>query len=459
MKRSVRTTFVTMCIVSGWVVTASSAGAETRTISMHHVHTNERITITYWKNGRFIPSALKKLNWFLRDWRKNRAVRMDPRTIDLIWKLHTDLGSKKPVEVISGHRSAATNAMLRRIGRNVARRSRHITGQAIDFRFPDVPTWKVRNLALAYGIGGVGYYGRSGFIHVDTGPVRHWPRMSRTKLASIIRKYRRMIGRHGRTDRPVMVASARRTTNFGGKGARSAATASKTAARKAGTARRDTGPVTLVKKPVMLASASVPTPKPRPYQVLVQAAAQMEVRPVSAPATVTNFAGRSGSVDSIGMMIANIALDDSGLLEPPARKPDYPRVNRAGKGDLARDILQGRAKGVPLIRPLMAARAEAPSGKGDSWLGRVYATAEGLIRRNGAPVPLSDSQAPTDPRMKAAAASMLPLPSVRGRADAGTQRVNRAGKGDLLTLRPLSRIRRQAVLDPAIEDDRPLRFR
>ena len=381
---------------------------------------------------------------------------MDPRTIDLIWKLHTDLGSKKPVEIICGHRSAATNAMLRRIGRNVARRSRHITGQAIDFRFPDVPNWKVRNLALAYGIGGVGYYGRSGFIHVDTGSVRHWPRMPRTKVASIIRQYRKLIGRHGRTDRPVMVASARRSTNFGGKGARTAASP-KTVARKDDIARRDTGPVTLVKKPMMLASANVPMPKPRPYQVLVQAAATMEVTPVSAPATVTNFAGRKGSVDHIGMMIANTALDDPTLLETPTAKPDYPRVNRAGKGDLARDILQGRAKGIPLIRPLVTAKAS--SGKGDSWLGRVHATAESLIRRNGAPVPLSEPDMPADPRMKAAVASMLPLPSISGRASARTQRVNRAGKGDLLTLRPLSEIRRQAVLDPAIEDGGPLRFR
>ncbi len=437
---------------------AAGANAEERTLSLYHIHTKERITITYWKDGRFIPSALRKLNWFLRDWRKDRAVRMDPRTIDLIWKLHADLGSKKPVEIICGHRSAATNAMLRRIGRNVARRSRHITGQAIDFRFPDVPNWKVRNLALAYGIGGVGYYGRSGFIHVDTGSVRHWPRMPRTKVASIIRQYRKMIGRHGRTDRPVMVASARRTTNFGGKGVRATASA-KSAARKAGTARRDTGPVTLVKKPVMLASANVPMPKPRPYQVLVQAAATMEVTPVSAPATVTNFAGRKGSVDHIGMMIANTALDDPTLLEAPAVKRDYPRVNRAGKGDLARDILQGRAKGVPLIRPLVTARAEAPSGKGDSWLGRVYATAESLIRRNGAPVPLSEPDMPADPRLKTTVASMVPLPSIGGRATARTQRVNRAGKGDLLTLRPLSDIRRQAVLDPTIEDGRPLRFR
>ncbi len=455
MKRSVRTTFVTMCLASGWVVASATANAETRTISMHHMHTNERITITYWKNGRFIPSALKKLNWFLRDWRKNRAVRMDPRTIDLIWKLHTDLGSKKPVEIICGHRSAATNAMLRRIGRNVARRSRHITGQAIDFRFPDVPNWKVRNLALAYGIGGVGYYGRSGFIHVDTGSVRHWPRMPRTKVASIIRQYRKLIGRHGRTDRPVMVASARRTTNFAGKkGMRLAASR-----KKHDATQRSAGPVTLVKKPVVLASANVPRPKPRPYQVLVQAAATMEVTPVSAPATVTNFAGRKGGVDSIGMMIANTVLDDPTLLEAPAAKPDYPRVNRAGKGDLARDILQGRAKGVPLIRPLVTARAEVPTGKGDSWLGRVHATAEGLIRRNGAPVPLSEQDMPTDPRMKAATASMLPLPSMGGRASARTQRVNRTGKGDLLTLKPFAAIRHQAVLDPAIEDGKPLRFR
>ena len=176
--------------------TTGRAAADVRTISLYHVHTHESLTVTYKKDGRYIPSAMAQLNYLLRDWRKNRPTTMSPETIDLMWEMHEDLGSKQPIRIICGFRSAETNAMLKRIGRHVARQSQHITGKAIDMYFPDVPLETVRNSALVRQLGGVGYYpaGGGGFIHVDTGHVRHWPRISPTKLAQIYGQYAHSIG-------------------------------------------------------------------------------------------------------------------------------------------------------------------------------------------------------------------------------------------------------------------------
>ena len=174
-------------------VPSASAVDEERTISFFNIHNKETIEITYKKNGRYIPSAMKKLNHFLRDWRQDEPTKMDPKLIDLIWELRQELGSTEPTHLISGYRSPKTNAMLRRIGRKVARRSMHMRGQASDVYFPDVKLEDLRNSALVRQVGGVGYYPRSGergFVHVDTGKVRHWPRMSKTKLAAIFRNHK-----------------------------------------------------------------------------------------------------------------------------------------------------------------------------------------------------------------------------------------------------------------------------
>jgi uncharacterized protein YcbK (DUF882 family) len=162
-----------------------AAFGSTRTISLYHIHTKETITITYKKDGKYIPAALKKLNWFLRDWRENKEIKMDPKTIDLLWEMHTELGSKVPIHIICGYRSRKTNNMLRRTRGGQAKRSYHIRGQAIDAAFPDIPVKQLRYSALIRERGGVGYYPTSGipFVHVDSGPVRAWPRLPRYELA------------------------------------------------------------------------------------------------------------------------------------------------------------------------------------------------------------------------------------------------------------------------------------
>ena len=153
------------------------------------------------KDGHYVPSAMKQINYLLRDWRLNRTITIDPRTVDLIWELHEDLGSHAAINIVCGYRSAQTNAMLHRIGRKVARESQHIQGRAIDFYLTDVPTQKIRNVALVRQRGGVGYYrsagGPTGFLHVDSGHVRHWgPYISSSQMAQIFRDGRKYIGRH-----------------------------------------------------------------------------------------------------------------------------------------------------------------------------------------------------------------------------------------------------------------------
>lgn len=165
----------------------ADAARDERTLSLYEIHTKETTTVTFKRNGKYVPAALKKLNWAMRDWRTNVATKMDPKLFDLVWQLHKDVGSKKSVYVISGHRSAKTNRKLRRKGGGQAKKSQHILGHAMDIHFPDVPMSRVRKAAFQHEVGGVGYYPTSAipFVHVDTARVRAWPRMPRTQLAML----------------------------------------------------------------------------------------------------------------------------------------------------------------------------------------------------------------------------------------------------------------------------------
>jgi uncharacterized protein YcbK (DUF882 family) len=203
IKKALATAALASALASAaWLGAANNleAAGETRTLSMFHIHTKENITVTYMQNGRYVPSAMKKINYFMRDWRKNKTVTIDPKTVDLMWELHSDLGSRAPIHIVCGLRTSGTNAFLKRRGRNVAKNSQHTRGKAIDFYFPDVPTVKIRNSALVRRIGGVGYYrssaGPTGFLHVDTGRVRTWgPAISKSQWAAINREGRKTVGR------------------------------------------------------------------------------------------------------------------------------------------------------------------------------------------------------------------------------------------------------------------------
>lgn len=173
-----------------FAISSTAFAQSTRTLAIYNIHTKETIEATYKVDGEFVPEALKRLNHAMRDWRRNESTKMDPELIDLIWNLHRELGSQKPVHLISGYRSRKTNNSLRRRRGGQARNSRHILGKAADIHFPDVAIKDLRNSALIRERGGVGYYPKSGipFVHVDTGRVRHWPRLPRRELAILFPK-------------------------------------------------------------------------------------------------------------------------------------------------------------------------------------------------------------------------------------------------------------------------------
>ena len=163
------------------------AEGDTRTLSFHHVHTGEDITVTFKRNGRYDDAALKKLDWFMRDWRKEQDTHMDPHIFDLLWEVNRDVDGTQPINIICGYRSPGTNEMLRERSSGVARHSQHLNGQAIDFYIPGVPLATIRAEGLKLQRGGVGFYPTSGspFVHMDTGLIRHWPRIPREELARI----------------------------------------------------------------------------------------------------------------------------------------------------------------------------------------------------------------------------------------------------------------------------------
>jgi uncharacterized protein YcbK (DUF882 family) len=163
------------------------ANGDTRTIVLANSHTNESGAFTYMVDGVYDSAVLDKLNWFLRDWRLNEPTKMDPKLFDIVWEVYRESGSSQPIDVLSGYRSPQTNAMLRRRSRQVAKYSQHMEGKAIDAHFVDVGTAAIRDIAMRMQAGGVGFYptGAQPWVHVDSGSVRYWPRMSRDALARI----------------------------------------------------------------------------------------------------------------------------------------------------------------------------------------------------------------------------------------------------------------------------------
>jgi len=171
---------------AGTVHDATALG-ETRTLSFHHTHSNEDLTVTFKRNGRYDEDGLKQINHFLRDWRSQDQTTMDRHLFDIIWEVYRDVDGKQPIQIISAYRAPATNAMLRRRSSGVARFSQHMNGQAMDFFIPGVALEQIRFAGLRLQRGGVGFYPTSGspFVHLDTGSIRHWPRMNHDQLARV----------------------------------------------------------------------------------------------------------------------------------------------------------------------------------------------------------------------------------------------------------------------------------
>lgn len=143
-------------------------------LHLHSLHTGETIDVVFWRNGEFVPEGLQQLKHHLRDHRTGDEIDMDPNLFTIVHQLYEDMGAKGAIQIISGHRSAKTNANLKSAGRNVAKKSQHVLGTAMDIRIPGIPLKLMRDTALSYKAGGVGFYPHDDFIHIDTGRPRQW---------------------------------------------------------------------------------------------------------------------------------------------------------------------------------------------------------------------------------------------------------------------------------------------
>lgn len=153
---------------------AGSLGTDKRRLSFFNLHTGETLTAAYWSSGKYQKNAVRDINHLLRDFRTGDIHPIDLRLLDLLHILNRKIRTGSPYQVISGYRSPATNARLALEGRGVARRSYHMKGMAIDIALEDRKLTDLHHVALALGAGGVGFYPKPGFVHVDVGPVRTW---------------------------------------------------------------------------------------------------------------------------------------------------------------------------------------------------------------------------------------------------------------------------------------------
>jgi hypothetical protein len=346
------------------------------------------------------------------------------------------LGSRQPVHIICGYRSAKTNGFLKRIGRNVARKSQHVRGKAIDMFFPDVSTEKVRNSALVRRVGGVGYYrGRNGFVHIDSGNVRHWPRISQRQLASIFRSYRKTVGaRLSRKDQ-VMIATAETKKLM-----REAATRDLSAYDEnddeAPEAAGNSGkpletadaavpaPLPRLKPEAPIAIAKAPLPQSKPIEVLLAAASRMRIEPANAPPESQDFAAKPKPVeDNLGAVAAAETLIEEPQLDQVS--------NIAAKSEFAAEIRNGTSQKTPMIKPLLASAA---SDDVNWWPARLAYNADAQIRRDGAPQILDDVLAAPKTLDQSALAAMIV--NVASSAKSDMLEVNRAAKGGLLVDTP-----------------------
>jgi len=145
-----------------------------RQLALHDPRSLARLEVEYWVEGWYNPDALAQISYFMRDRRNDQVIDIDPGLIDILYAIWQRTGAGEPLHIVSGYRSPQTNAWLAATRRGVARNSYHMYGQAADIALPNFSIAGLREIALSLQAGGVGYYPRSEFVHVDTGPVRDW---------------------------------------------------------------------------------------------------------------------------------------------------------------------------------------------------------------------------------------------------------------------------------------------
>lgn len=153
---------------------AAPASVRDRELSFYNTHTGEKLSATFWSNGKYLNDGIEEISWLMRDHRAGEASPMDPKLLDLLHNLQTKVGHQGEFQVISGYRSPATNRMLNKQTSGVAKRSYHMQGKAIDVRMSGFDTRELHKAALSLKGGGVGYYSSSNFVHLDVGRVRYW---------------------------------------------------------------------------------------------------------------------------------------------------------------------------------------------------------------------------------------------------------------------------------------------
>lgn len=147
---------------------------DARTLKFFHTHTGQNLEVTYYQNGLYLLEPMEELRNFLADWRNGEKIAIDPKLMDILWKIQQVTGNSGTFEVISAYRSPSTNRHLRSKSKGVARNSQHVLGKAIDVRLRGLDTDKLRDVALELKLGGVGFYAKNDFVHVDTARVRRW---------------------------------------------------------------------------------------------------------------------------------------------------------------------------------------------------------------------------------------------------------------------------------------------
>jgi hypothetical protein len=322
---------------------------------------------------------------------------------------------------------------LKKIGRNVAGKSKHMVGKAIDIYFPDVPSKKIRNSALVRKVGGVGYYrssgGPTGFVHLDSGNVRQWgPAIGKTEMAQIFREGRKTMGaRLNRKDSTAIASSDADAAVLEAayEGVDEDLAAMSEEASKSPAAK----PVPVIPKEIVQ-GYPVPKPRPKPIEVLMMAAANMVIEPASAPPdTQTTKSHPSVVADNLGVVEAAETMSDETALAQMS--------NAAAKGSFADAIRDGTVQDVPLIKPQMASL----SGSDINWWPEelLFNPAQ-TVRQNGAPQEFTTNEislvpnAVAQPVMRTSAtlnaqAGMAQSPLTSGKSDMLV--VERAGKGSL----------------------------
>lgn len=152
-----------------------------RLLSLYNPNTRESLDTVYWVRGNYVPQALSDLNHFMRDYHTGEIKAVDTRLFDLLYSIQKDLEAKKPMTIISAYRCPRTNANLRKCGKGAAVNSYHMQAKAADIRLPGYKLSALRRSAWRQKAGGVGYYPRDRFVHVDVGPLRCWSRSASIK--------------------------------------------------------------------------------------------------------------------------------------------------------------------------------------------------------------------------------------------------------------------------------------